>query len=726
MIDKEDVFASNNEFLLEDNLSKPHEEAMPFYMYENSQPTGLYSTQEQINKDFSSAKRPPVGYDKTPYYFNKPINITETISTDRQSSYIEVVANYKKKNIEIGTIKYRFFLGKNYYDDFNVERNTHYKITLLLSGTGGKDEVSWRVETDMEREINVSDIYIGYLDKSSGDITVTTKDGALLQNLTITTNTSNNIVMSAASGSGNTRTFKATAQETNLMQDAYNIGTFTITATFKDGSIVSKPVRVHQVSRLVDPIAFYRKAGNNVAEEIKVLEYKRGDLDYHVLTSDGPWTATIEKGNWFHIWNDNNRATSQNASIGGDGGEIRFTYQPQGTSSENRYGVILVKYHNNNCEHRIYLRQGYEPTVMPGAENAAWSMFNCYGDRNDKKMVEYPTQTGYFYQAGSNKRFHPFNPGFGQRYDNYPTSHNSIDNWKNNSDTPCPVGYRLPTSNEISNIAQKNLLLQGFVHDDDGTVVPYGWSRNGGKITLEENVHCNPAKGTLVVDPNTGKSVFFSYGKGVLTSHSYSYINESKPTDINLDEIGVGARSGDNGALRYQLGSLGPDRYGALYYTSTQKDNDSYGEKKTLKVMDFWYDMTSPSKNGNIIFNPYGEVTSNGAFVRCVRDENYSGGGSKPVEPPKSDNQILAKFYKKTYNSWGWYTGKEVFSGELTLWVGNYQTKFKIYVKDGVVTTSCDWLKYYNENTTCGVVGGTVDYFQIKDLLSENKGILLP
>ena len=49
--------------------------------------------------------------------------------------------------------------------------------------------------------------------------------------------------------------------------------------------------------------------------------------------------------------------------------------------------------------------------------------------------------------------------------------------------------------------------------------------------------------------------------------------------------------------------------------------------------MDFWYDMTSPSKNGNVIFNPSINIVSHGAFVRCVRDN--SGGGGKPVEPDK-------------------------------------------------------------------------------------------
>ena len=86
-------------------------------------------------------------------------------------SYIEVIADYlyvpsssggNQKYIS-GPIAYRLYLGENITNDFNVNRNKHYQVTLSLKGMGGlvedgrtdKDgnyigegeDASWRVES---------------------------------------------------------------------------------------------------------------------------------------------------------------------------------------------------------------------------------------------------------------------------------------------------------------------------------------------------------------------------------------------------------------------------------------------------------------------------------------------------------------------------------------------------------------------------------------------------
>jgi hypothetical protein len=75
-------------------------------------------------------------------------------------SYLEVRAEYYRyENGSIaqgGDITYRVFLGGNIYDNFDVKRNTYYRYTLMLSGLGGRDEASWRVDTDLS-EISVLD-----------------------------------------------------------------------------------------------------------------------------------------------------------------------------------------------------------------------------------------------------------------------------------------------------------------------------------------------------------------------------------------------------------------------------------------------------------------------------------------------------------------------------------------------------------------------------------------
>lgn len=618
---------------LKSDLSVDHLTAQPLYMYENMQPEGKCSTKNEAGQDLTTTTSPALGYDKTPASFSKPISMAEVIATDKVSSYIEVTANYFRDNQNQGTIKYRFFLGKNATTNFEVERNHHYRVTLMLGGQGGKDEVSWRVETDMMYEINTSDIYIGYLADSKGSVVVTTKDGSSIQSLSVTKSEDNGITLSGPVSSDGKWIFTATASQTNLMQDAYNTGSFKITAHFKDGKTNSKTVKVVQVSRLVDPIAIYKSAANTEPVEVKVKEYARGDLDYHILKSDGAWSLEIEKGGWFTISCEGKTVQNEgNVIQNPESGEVRFTYKPLNAnpdgdydgndkfaeSDKARYGIILVKYHNNNCEHRIYLRQGYHPTTMPGS-NVAWSMFNCIGNGSAvRRTTEFPTQTGYFYQPGCNTRFHPYKPTFDVVYGgNYATVTNNIYIWMNNMETPCPDGYRLPDITDYSNIANTNSMIQGFVHDEDSVA---GWSRNeNGKISLDDRndgVHCNPAKGTLIVDQNTGKSLFFSFGKGVLTSHDQSYKNTNikSPTDIDLDEIGVGLRRADEGRLLYQLGSASADRYGAIYYTSSQSTSAS------LAAIDFWYDMTSPNKNGNVIYNP--PKHKDAGFLRCVRKDN--------------------------------------------------------------------------------------------------------
>lgn len=607
----------NTNFLTDD-----HATASALYMFENRQPDG--------SNGGDQTTKTPAGL--------KPDALIESIKTDRKCSYIEVVADYLKGGQSgvsgSGTITYRFFLGKDALKDFDVQRNVHYLVTLTLNGDGGKDEATWRVETDLMNEINVSDIYISYLDASTGTITVTANGGGDLRSLSLSNSTDNDIRLEGPYGTGNTRTFKATAGKTNLMQDAYNVASFRINATFTDGKTDSKTVRVHQVSRLVDPIAIYKRASNVDPVEVKVKEFTRGDKDYHVLNSDGPWSVEIEQGDWYTISANGTTVNTQGGKISSLENEVRFTYTPKSknTGNEARYGVVLVKYHNYNCEHRIYLRQGYQLTVMPGS-SVAWSMFNCIGDGNNgQEIAEYPTQTGYFYLPGRNTHYHPFDPGFGvslsQSSDYRSNTSFNVYAWTSNNSTPCPDGYKLPEAADYTKIAENNNLYQGFVHDDDPES---GWSRNAnGSITLQEGVHCNPAKGTLFVDPATGKSLFFSYGKGVLTSHDQSYEEGKRvsPTDINLDEIGVGLRlkpdAGGDGKLMYKLGDASSNRYGAIYHTSTQSDN----MQGSVKAMDLWYDMTSPDKNGNVIWNPSERA---GGFVRCVRSGSGSGGGETTV-----------------------------------------------------------------------------------------------
>ena len=78
-------------------------------------------------------------------------NNTEQYNKDGKpnGTYVEVEAYYNTnddyfKNPSKGKITYRFMLGKNIANDFNVERNFHYK--LILSFIGDANNIDWHIE----------------------------------------------------------------------------------------------------------------------------------------------------------------------------------------------------------------------------------------------------------------------------------------------------------------------------------------------------------------------------------------------------------------------------------------------------------------------------------------------------------------------------------------------------------------------------------------------------
>lgn len=117
------------------------------FFYENLQGIGETKVQEDKNED---------GFvdDKDQQKDNKPLG-----------TYIEVKGYYENRNLESvskGDIIYRFMLGKNITDDYNAERNYHYKLTLKFKGDA--NDVDWHIDYDEELGIYVPDVYyISYL-----------------------------------------------------------------------------------------------------------------------------------------------------------------------------------------------------------------------------------------------------------------------------------------------------------------------------------------------------------------------------------------------------------------------------------------------------------------------------------------------------------------------------------------------------------------------------------
>ncbi|MDB8996746.1 fimbrial protein [Parabacteroides distasonis] len=590
-----------------------------FFMYENKQPDGVC-----LLKDgkYVEAYKTPASLGNT------PIKDVATVETDKTCSYIRVEAEYSEMGAN-GKIVYRFFLGDNAFTNFAVERNAHYNVTLNLTGKGGVDEASWRVTKDFNWDFTVDDIYIGYRVGSKSDIQVKLPtDHGWFDNCTWRVEGSNSKDFQIGAYDKNTNTIRVTTKKTNISSKDHITNTVTITATGKDGKSVSKTVTVNQVIRLVDPIAFYKKWDNTELVKVKVREFNKGKRKYEILNSIGPWTATIAAGDWFTLSTDDGQSVvGTSESVTGAGGDIVFYYKPNSTTKGagyNRYGAIKVTYHNNRCEHMIYLRQGYEDTQLLDG-GATWSLFNCSGDN---KITEYPTQSGVFFQGSRGDIYYnPWKAVYGKPYqgwngipgsDMQPKPVGKYRGDWDNKQGVCPSGYVVASSADYIKIRTEAInetlfTYSGYVYDDSCPIedTPYGWKWGlNGNAEIESNSNSNPAKGTLIVRKNGDPiNIFFSYGKGVMTGHG------NHPEDTGIDEIGVGVLNYGTGILQYPLDKT--HRYGAQYWSGTP--TPSYGDDKSSTnqyFIDMWYSLeqNTPLSVGNYNLNY-------GMLVRCVRSK---------------------------------------------------------------------------------------------------------
>ena len=130
---------------------------------------------------------------------------------------------------------------------------------------------------------------------------------------------------------------------------------------------------------------------------------------------------------------------------GGTHDYIKFTIQPKGTiaSHECRFAVILVRYHNHTCYHRIFVRQGYAPADIAG-DGTKWHTSNLLYANNE---AESPLDEGSMFRYGN----------IGQPID---AVNNKFDNFADNSTTefklaPTSEGKK-STWGQISNTDQNS------------------------------------------------------------------------------------------------------------------------------------------------------------------------------------------------------------------------------------------------------------------------------
>ncbi len=85
----------------------------------------------------------------------------------RNGTYVEVIGYYQNDHHVTGKapegyIIYRFMLGKNTYDNYDAQRNYHYKLTLMLKNNAW--DTDWHIVYDPEPEILATEpYYISFL-----------------------------------------------------------------------------------------------------------------------------------------------------------------------------------------------------------------------------------------------------------------------------------------------------------------------------------------------------------------------------------------------------------------------------------------------------------------------------------------------------------------------------------------------------------------------------------
>ena len=137
--------SKDNGSLAEDdeNLRDPHTpDELSLFFYENMQ--GLGKDKRQY---------PELDGDGNP---TGAVKDDDILKDDKPcGTYVEVKAFYRSRDgvVSNGDITYRFMLGKNVIDDYNAERNYHYKLTLHFNGKA--NDYDWHIDYNEEPGIKV-------------------------------------------------------------------------------------------------------------------------------------------------------------------------------------------------------------------------------------------------------------------------------------------------------------------------------------------------------------------------------------------------------------------------------------------------------------------------------------------------------------------------------------------------------------------------------------------
>ncbi len=163
---------------------------------------------------------------------------------------------------------------------------------------------------------------------------------------------------------------------------------------------------VQQSERIDNPRGIFRDHNNLKPFRVELktsLLKNEGAREFKTLKSRGTWSAEIERDPYGLV-----RLSKGAEIVTGEGGKIEgrtgtdvsFTYTPNRVVGQGDAigAIITVRYHDNQCIHKILVRQGYGP-VQLHAGGLEWSSLNVFDAEN---LVSSPLSVGSFFKYNDN------------------------------------------------------------------------------------------------------------------------------------------------------------------------------------------------------------------------------------------------------------------------------------------------------------------------------------
>lgn len=180
-----------------------------------------------------------------------------------------------------------------------------------------------------------------------------------------------------------------------------------ITATLSQGEPLTEIVDIFQVRRVVNPKGIYRRHNNDKPFHVVLKRLARENAtNFEEFTSEGAWeavvAATTHEGFVKLEKSSSNKYTSidEHGTLKGLSGSVidfKITFNGTCTENESRHAVIRVSYHNNTCNHLIFVRQGYAPVALLD-EGRAWHTFNM---KTATEETDSPVEEGSLFKWGN-------------------------------------------------------------------------------------------------------------------------------------------------------------------------------------------------------------------------------------------------------------------------------------------------------------------------------------